>query len=69
MDPIDEDFLVGLNITGARSPQSESERDRMARLGREGYLVVFPGPPMKYGLASQGHAAVGAKKRRAPKGE
>ena len=69
MNPIDEDFLVGLNITGARTPQSESERDRMARLEREGYLVVFPGPPMKYALGPQGHAVVGAKKRRAPKGE
>jgi hypothetical protein len=35
MDPLDEDFLVGLAITGRRTPQSASEMDRLVQLEQE----------------------------------
>jgi hypothetical protein len=69
MDPLDEDFLVGLAITGGRTPQSASERDRLIRLEQEGYVEVCADQPMQYVLSARARVLIGAMVKPAPKGE
>jgi hypothetical protein len=69
MDPLDEDFLVSLAITGGRTPQSASERDRLVRLEQEGYLEACADQPMQYVLSTRACVLIGAMVKPATKGK
>jgi len=78
MDPSDEATLTAMSKTGV-VPNSESERERLDRLVKEGYMYreergpALPGAPTAapiYRLTVRGRAFVENRKRGpAPKGE
>lgn len=68
MDPIDENVLIDLAISGGRTPVAKIQLERLQRLAREGYVEDLLAFPIKFVLSAAGYELVEKKLRESKEG-